>query len=126
MSPLLTNFTVSPTQMTFVSFVLAVMASLSFYKGTYGWILLGGLLAQLSSIVDGCDGEIARLKYQHSFFGLWLLLLLVIILLFIIYKVLMIFGYLPTGEEKEKEIEKKVMQKLRSKEKKAKKVLKKR
>ncbi|MFQ5752610.1 MAG: CDP-alcohol phosphatidyltransferase family protein, partial [bacterium] len=71
-STLLTNLNVSPNQMTFISFIIAVMASLSFYNGTYGWILLGGLLAQLSSILDGCDGEIARLKYQHSFFGMWL------------------------------------------------------
>ena len=32
-------------------------------------MLLGGLLAQLSSILDGCDGEIARLKLLESKFG---------------------------------------------------------
>lgn len=34
-------------------------------------MLAGGVLAQLSSIIDGCDGEIARLKYQESNFGGW-------------------------------------------------------
>jgi len=29
------------------------------------------VLAQVSSIVDGCDGEIARLKFQASNFGGW-------------------------------------------------------
>jgi CDP-L-myo-inositol myo-inositolphosphotransferase len=29
------------------------------------------MLAQISSIIDGCDGEIARLKFQTSEFGGW-------------------------------------------------------
>ena len=32
---------------------------------------MGALLAQLSSILDGCDGEIARLKLLESKFGGW-------------------------------------------------------
>ena len=36
------------------------------------WLLaLGGVLYQLSSMLDGCDGEIARLKYKHSDSGEW-------------------------------------------------------
>ena len=38
----------------------------------YFFLLLGALLAQLSSILDGCDGEIARLKLLKSKFGRWL------------------------------------------------------
>jgi len=34
-------------------------------------LLTGGVLAQISSIVDGCDGEVARLKFQTSEFGGW-------------------------------------------------------
>ncbi|MBA7554908.1 Bifunctional IPC transferase and DIPP synthase [subsurface metagenome] len=34
-------------------------------------MLIGGVLAQVSSIVDGCDGEVARLKFQTSEFGGW-------------------------------------------------------
>jgi len=33
---------------------------------------MGGLLIQISSIVDGCDGEIARLKGLSSAYGAWL------------------------------------------------------
>lgn len=29
------------------------------------------MLAQISSIIDGCDGEVARLKLQESSFGAW-------------------------------------------------------
>jgi CDP-L-myo-inositol myo-inositolphosphotransferase len=37
----------------------------------YITLLLGGVLAQFASIIDGCDGEVARLKYQSSDFGGW-------------------------------------------------------
>ena len=33
--------------------------------------MLGGLLAQFASIIDGCDGEVARLKFQGSDYGGW-------------------------------------------------------
>ena len=33
--------------------------------------ILAGLVIQLSSIVDGCDGEVARLKFKSSKFGGW-------------------------------------------------------
>jgi choline kinase len=34
-------------------------------------LFIGGVLAQFASIIDGCDGEVARLKYQSSDFGGW-------------------------------------------------------
>ena len=37
----------------------------------YVSLLLGGVLAQFASIIDGCDGEVARLKYESSDFGGW-------------------------------------------------------
>ena len=33
------------------------------------WQVLGSLLFLLSTIMDGCDGEIARLTFQESAFG---------------------------------------------------------
>ena len=33
------------------------------------WQVLGSLLFLLSTIMDGCDGEIARLTFQESEFG---------------------------------------------------------
>jgi len=38
----------------------------------YGALLAGGVLAQAASVIDGCDGEIARLKFQESDYGGWL------------------------------------------------------
>lgn len=34
----------------------------------YG-LILGGILAQASSIIDGCDGEVARLKFLTTDYG---------------------------------------------------------
>lgn len=63
---------ISPNAITLVSFSLAVLSAIFFYLGGYLFILFGGIIAQLSSVLDGCDGEIARLKFQFSTFGAWL------------------------------------------------------
>jgi 1L-myo-inositol 1-phosphate cytidylyltransferase / CDP-L-myo-inositol myo-inositolphosphotransferase len=34
-------------------------------------LAVGGLLFQIASILDGCDGEVARLKFQGSRWGAW-------------------------------------------------------
>ena len=71
-STYLAQYSVSPNLVTFVSFSLAILSGLFFFFGGYENILTGGILAQLSSILDGCDGEIARLKFRSSDFGKWL------------------------------------------------------
>ena len=35
-------------------------------------MLVGAILSVSASILDGCDGEVARLKFQESDFGCWL------------------------------------------------------
>ncbi len=40
--------------------------------GGYSNMLFGAVLGWLSSVLDGCDGEVARLKLQESAFGCWL------------------------------------------------------
>jgi len=57
---------ITPNQVTALSFLISLGSSLSF---AFGSPLAGGLLAQISSIVDGVDGEIARLKFQKSNYG---------------------------------------------------------
>jgi len=56
----------TPNQVTFIGFLIALLASAAFALGAN---VLGGLLAQFSSIIDGVDGEIARLKGLASPFG---------------------------------------------------------
>ena len=35
-------------------------------------MLMGAILSVFASILDGCDGEVARLTFQESAFGCWL------------------------------------------------------
>jgi phosphatidylglycerophosphate synthase len=43
-----------------------------FSLGHYLAGVLGGFLSLAASVLDGCDGEIARLKYQESALGCWI------------------------------------------------------
>src|SRR6266853_4210143 len=51
-----------------VSFAAGVFLAL----GGYWNMLTGAALSWFSSVLDGCDGEVARLKLQESAFGCWL------------------------------------------------------
>jgi phosphatidylglycerophosphate synthase len=55
-------------------FTLGVgFASATFFAfGSYWYTLLGAFLCLFASILDGCDGEVARLKLLESDFGCWL------------------------------------------------------
>ena len=68
LTPLLLRIrpSIAPNQVSLLSFAVGVVASLCFF---FQHAVLGGLAIQLSSILDGCDGEIARLKKLQSRFG---------------------------------------------------------
>jgi len=56
----------SPNQVTVLSFAVAVLSGLAFFSFQP---ILGGILAQLSSILDGVDGDLAFLTNKISTFG---------------------------------------------------------
>jgi CDP-L-myo-inositol myo-inositolphosphotransferase len=62
---------VTPNQISVFSFLLSIVAAVLFAVGGYPFLAIGGLLAQIASVIDGCDGEIARLKFQSSKYGGW-------------------------------------------------------
>lgn len=62
---------ITPNHVSVFSFILAMLGSLFFFLGGYINLVTGGILAQVSSVIDGCDGEIARLKFQVTEFGGW-------------------------------------------------------
>jgi len=70
-SKVLVNFNITPNQISFFSFVLSMIAAGLFALGNYWFLALGGIIAQLASIIDGSDGEVARLKYLSSDYGGW-------------------------------------------------------
>lgn len=60
---------ITPNQMTLVSVGVGV-AGAALFLSTRRWApLAGALLVLAHSILDGCDGELARLKFQESRFG---------------------------------------------------------
>lgn len=62
----------TPNQMTLIAAFFGLLSILFAPRGDYLGFFLAGLCIQLQSILDGCDGEIARLKYLRSRSGEWL------------------------------------------------------
>jgi len=65
-SRFLLRYDLAPTTWTIVLFVLPMAAFFCLARGDYGGIVAGALLFQIYSMLDGCDGEIARATYQES------------------------------------------------------------
>jgi CDP-L-myo-inositol myo-inositolphosphotransferase len=63
---LLAKTRITPNQVSWAAFSIALLSFISF---AFGQNIVGGLLVQLSSIVDGVDGSLARLKSITSGFG---------------------------------------------------------
>lgn len=72
LSALLVKTRLTPNQMSIFVLGLAFLASYFLFLGIYPFLLVGGILIQLSSILDGSDGEIARLKFVSTQKGGWL------------------------------------------------------
>ena len=71
LSRYLVRTTVTPNQISLISWMLSCVAAGLMAVGGYPALAAGGAVAQLASAVDGCDGEIARLKHSQSEFGGW-------------------------------------------------------
>lgn len=71
-SKILSNFNITPNQITIFSFFLSLLGAYFISLESYVFLAIGGIVAQFASIIDGCDGEIARLKFLSSEGGAWL------------------------------------------------------
>jgi CDP-L-myo-inositol myo-inositolphosphotransferase len=75
----LAHRSVTPNQITVISTLLGLLGAVCFFgvgyiaaqSSSWVWLLsaLAAILVQVSSILDGVDGEIARLKHQSSPYG---------------------------------------------------------
>lgn len=69
----LAKWPISPNHVTAVVFLIGVCSGpFAFFMGSYWGFTLGALCYYISAILDGCDGEISRLKYSGSPMGAWL------------------------------------------------------
>ena len=71
LSRYLVRTTVTPNQISLLSWMMSCVAAGLMAMNGYPALAAGGALAQLASVIDGCDGEIARLKHSQSEFGGW-------------------------------------------------------
>ncbi len=73
-----TSLAFTPNHITMTSIVVGLFASALVLWGSrfglspYLGLALGGVTLQVQSILDSCDGELARLRYQYSTLGQWL------------------------------------------------------
>lgn len=63
---------ITPNMVTLFTLWVSFGAGLFFACGGYWATLMGAVLSVVASILDGCDGEVARLKLQATDFGCWL------------------------------------------------------
>ncbi|WP_089936630.1 CDP-alcohol phosphatidyltransferase family protein [Candidatus Entotheonella palauensis] len=60
---------IRPNHVTLVSGTIGICGALCLAQPSVDWQVLGSLLFLLSTVIDGCDGELARLTFQESAFG---------------------------------------------------------
>ncbi|HVN86524.1 MAG TPA: CDP-alcohol phosphatidyltransferase family protein [Candidatus Binatia bacterium] len=58
-----------PNHITVIGTGVGLFGAWCLARGTYGFDVLGALLFVCATIIDGCDGEVARLKFQETAFG---------------------------------------------------------
>jgi phosphatidylglycerophosphate synthase len=65
----LIHTSIRPNHVTLVSGAIGICGALFLAQPHIGWQVIGSLLFLLSTVIDGCDGELARLTFQESSFG---------------------------------------------------------
>ncbi len=65
----LAETSITPNEITVVSTLIGLLGAFFISLGQGFWQVAGSFLFLLHSIVDGCDGEIARIKFQESRLG---------------------------------------------------------
>ena len=72
LSVALSRTPLTPNHITLLSFFIGLLGAVGLATTDPWFWLAGGILIQVASIVDGCDGEIARIKLLQSPQGAWL------------------------------------------------------
>ena len=66
------SLALTPNHVTIAAIAIGLFASLLASHGGYARVAFAGVLLEFNSILDSCDGELARLRYQYSKLGQWL------------------------------------------------------
>ena len=98
-SMFLSKFNTSPNTVTTFVFFFTLYGAYLVASGEYVKIAIGALIFQIASILDGCDGELARLMYKGSKFGAWYDTITDNIRYIAFFAALGIAGYVNTGSD---------------------------
>ncbi|HVV17680.1 MAG TPA: CDP-alcohol phosphatidyltransferase family protein [Polyangia bacterium] len=63
---------VTPNQITLFAAAVGLVGCILIATGAYAWAVAGLACEHLQSVLDGCDGELARVRFQQSKLGAWL------------------------------------------------------
>lgn len=66
------SLAVTPNHVTIAAIAVGACAAWLASRGGHAMLAAAGALLELNSILDSCDGELARLRYQFSRLGQWL------------------------------------------------------
>ena len=66
------SLAVTPNHVTIAAIAVGLFAAWLASAGGHARGAIAGVLLELNSILDSCDGELARLRYQYSRLGQWL------------------------------------------------------
>jgi phosphatidylglycerophosphate synthase len=69
---LLCRLPVTPNQVTVGAGLIGLVGCALIATGRYAAVVAGFALAHVQSVLDGCDGELARVRFQQSAIGEWL------------------------------------------------------
>ena len=63
---------IHPNHITIVAFVWGLIGCAIALHGSWAAMAVAGVMLQVHSILDSCDGELARLRFQYTKSGAWL------------------------------------------------------
>jgi phosphatidylglycerophosphate synthase len=66
------SLAVTPNHVTITAILVGLAASWIASRGGWARFALAGAMLEVNSILDSCDGELARLRFQYSKLGQWL------------------------------------------------------
>jgi len=66
------SLAVTPNHVTITAILVGLAASFVASRSGYAMFAIAGVMLEVNSILDSCDGELARLRYQYSKLGQWL------------------------------------------------------
>jgi phosphatidylglycerophosphate synthase len=68
----LVRTSISPNAVSLLGLLVSIGAGACYALGGYRFCLLGAATSWFSSMLDGCDGELARMSFRESALGCWL------------------------------------------------------